>query len=204
MRRVPVAACALLVALLAAALPAAAPLRAADIDTASSEVGFNLVTRWGEVVEGRFPVFEGRLTRLADGRQQVRLSLSTTDVEILGSRRNTQLTRGRGFFDAERYPWLSFVSDPFDPRLLMDGGALPGVLNIRDVQQREAFTVLPSACARPALDCPVLAAGLVDRSHYGMNRWSVAIGRKVRFQLRIRAMEGGGGNADAPGAGGVG
>ncbi|MGY0612978.1 YceI family protein [Luteimonas sp. A537] len=204
MRRVPVAACAFLVALVAAILPAAVPVRAADVDTATSEVGFSLATRWGDVVEGRFPVFEGRLTHLADGRQQVRLSLSTTDVEILGSRRHTYLTRGRGFFDAERYPWLSFVSDPFDPRLLVDGGALPGVLSIRDVQHREAFTVLPSTCARPALDCPVLAAGLIDRSHYGMTRWSVVIGRKVRFQLRIRAMGDNSGNAEPPGAGGVG
>ena len=60
------------------------------------------------------------------------------------------------------------------------------MLDIRDVSRREAFTMLPSACGRPALDCPVLAAGLVDRSDFGMSRWSFAIGRKVRFQLRIR------------------
>ncbi|MEN1942013.1 YceI family protein [Luteimonas sp. MJ174] len=208
MRRVPVSACRFLVAIavaFAVALPVAVfPLRAAEIDAAASEIGFSLVTRWGEMVDGRFPVFEGHLTRLPDGRQQVRLSLSAADVEILGNRRHTQLTRGRGFFDAARHPWISFVSDPFDPRLLVDGGALRGVLGIRDVQQREAFTVLPATCARPALDCPVLAAGLIDRSHYGMTRWSVAIGRKVRFQLRIRAVDGAPEAVGPPAAGGVG
>ena len=187
MSRASLHACVLVVVAL---LAAAAPVRATGIDALRSEVGFSLVTRCGEVVDGRFPVFEGRLSELGDGRQQVRLSLSATEVEILGNLRHTHLTRGKGFFESERYPTITFVSDPFVPALLVDGGALPGVLQIRDVQQREVFTVLPSACSRPAVACPVLAAGIIDRVDYGMTRWSFAIGRKVRFQLRIRA-EGG-------------
>jgi polyisoprenoid-binding protein YceI len=175
-----------------AALLAATPAGAYEIDAATSRAGFSLVTRWGQVVDGVFPVLDGRLSRLSDGRRQVQVSLSTADVEIIGSLRHTHLTRGRGFFDAERYPWVTFVSDPFDARLLVDGGPLPGVLHIRDVQHRETFTVAPSACARPALDCPVVAHGVVERASYGMNRWAFAIGGKVRFQFHIRA-EGGGG-----------
>ena len=182
MSRARLTACALAaLALFSAATAAAAEIRARD-----SEVGFSLVTRWGEVVDGRFPVFQGHLNELEDGRRQVRLRLSAADVEILGNLRHTHLTRGRGFFEAERYPTITFVSDPFDPSLLAEGGELAGVLHIRDVSRREAFTMLPSACGRPAVDCPVLAAGLVDRADFGMTRWSFAIGRKVRFQLRIR------------------
>ena len=169
-----------------AALCAAGPVDAANIDAAASEVGFSLVTRWGEVVDGRFPVFDGRLTRLPDGRQQVRLSLLTADVEIVGNLRHTHLTRGRGFFDAEKYPWVTFVSEPFDPALLVEGGPLPGTLHIRDVQRAEIFSVAPANCARPALDCAVRARGVVERANYGMNRWSFAIGGKVRFQLSLR------------------
>ena len=176
---------------LVAATLAALPVRATGIDAAASRVGFQLVTRWGETIDGRFPVFDGEVTRLPDGRQQVRLSLSAADVEILDSARRSQMTRGAGFFDAPRFPWITFLSDPFDPALLELGGQLRGVLSIRDIQRREAFTVLASACARPALDCPVLAAGVVDRTAYGMNRWPIVVGRKVRFELRIR-MEGGG------------
>lgn len=164
----------------------AAPAGAAEVDGARSRAGFTLVTRWGQPVEGLFPVLEGRLTRLADGRQQVRLSLSTADVEIIGNQRRTYLTRGGGFFDAERYPWVTFVSDPFDERLLVEGGQLPGVLQIRDVQRRETFSVAPARCARPARDCPVVAQGEVDRTRYGMNRWALAIGASVRFQLDLR------------------
>jgi len=172
--------------LLVVALSAPGAVRAAEIDPLRSEVGFSLVTRWGEVVDGRFPAFDGRLIETGDGRQQVRLSLSAADVEILGNLRHTHLTRGRGFFEADRFPTITFVSDPFFPDLLVDGGALPGVLGIRDVQQREVFTMLPSACNRPAVDCPVMGAGIIDRADYGMTRWSIVIGRKVRFRLRIR------------------
>lgn len=170
---------------LVAALLAAPSVRAVDIDPRASEAGFELVTRWGELVGGRFPVLEGHLTRLPDGRREVRLSLSTSDVEIVGNRRHSQLARGRGFFDAERYPWITFVSDPFDEHLLVEGGALAGVLHLRDVQRRETFVVAPSSCDRPALDCPVLAAGVIERGRYGMSRWSFAISGKVRFQLHI-------------------
>ena len=167
-------------------LLAAAHVRAAEVDAARSDARFSLVTRWGEAVGGRFPVLEGRLSRLPDGRGQVRVSLSASDVEIDGSPRNTRLARGRGFFDADRHPWVSFESDPFDPLLLHTGGALPGVLHIRDTRRRETFTVAPSGCARPAVDCPVVATGAVERARYGMNRWSFAVGGIVGFHLRIR------------------
>lgn len=172
---------------LVAALLAARPADALTVDPASSEAGFYVVTRWGEVVRGRFPVLEGELTRLPDGRQRVRVSLSTADAEIVGSRRHTTMSRGRGFFDAERHPWATFESEPFDDALLVDGGELPGLLHLRDVQRRETFAVEPSGCARPMLDCPVLATGTIDRSRYGMNRWGVVLGAKVRFQLLLRA-----------------
>lgn len=174
-----------------AALCASLPVAAADFDVASSEIGFSLVTRWGTVVDGRFPVFDGYLTRLPDGRQQVRLSLSAADVEIIGNQRHTRLSRGRGFFEAARFPWLTFVSEPFGAELLAAGGPLPGQLHIRDVERREVFSIAPSACARPALDCPVLAHGVVERSRYGMNRWNYAIGGKVYFQLSLRLADAG-------------
>lgn len=174
-------------------LLAAAGARAAEIDAAASQVGFQLVTRWGEVVDGRFPVFEGRLSRLPDGREQVRLVLSTADVEILGSARHTHLTRGKGFFEAERYPWVVFESDPFEPGLLARGGELPGMLVIRGVSRHESFTVAPSTCSRPALDCAVSAKGVINRSLYGMSRWAMVVGRNVYFQLRIRVGDEGGG-----------
>lgn len=170
----------------AALLLATAPASAARIDDDASRVGFTLKTRWGQTLEGRFPVFDGEIRELDDGQRQVAFALSSREVEIVDNDSYTRLTRGKGFFDAERYPEVSFVSDPYPESLLRRGGALSGVLTIRGVQRREVFTVMASACPRPARDCDVVASGAVQRSDYGVDRWAFALGDSVRFQLRIR------------------
>lgn len=172
---------------LLAALLLVAPSRAAGIDVAQSRIGFTLKTRWGQTLEGRFPSYRGEILALPDGRLQVRLSLSAADVEIVGNRNYTRLTRGRGFFEAERYPELTFVSEPYDASLVYAGGPLAGLLTVRDVQRRETFVVEPTTCARPGRDCDVVASGVVQREDYGIDRWSFAVGNEVRFVLRIRA-----------------
>ena len=172
--------------LLAAFALAAGAARAVGIDPARSEFGFSLKTRWGQTLEGRFPVYEGEVATLADGRHQVRLELSASDVEIVGHAAYTRLTRGKGFFDASHYPRVSFVSDAYPEALLHSGGELGGLLTIRGVQRREVFTVEASSCAQPAKDCDVVARGTVMRSDYGVDRWAFALGREVRFTLRVR------------------
>ncbi|MCD9028029.1 YceI family protein [Luteimonas sp. BDR2-5] len=157
------------------------------LDTALSQIGFTLKTRWGQTLEGHFPSWHGEIVVLDDGRHQVRLLLPTREVEISGSRNFTRITRGPGFFDAERYPEMLFVSDPYPGTLARDGGEMAGVLSIRGVRQRETFTIAASECVRPALDCDVVGQGNVRRSRYAMDRWSYALSDEVRFTLRIRA-----------------
>ena len=160
------------------------------LDTKASQIGFNLKTRWGQTLEGRFSDWHGEILVLDDGRHQVRLTLLTRDVEIIGSRNYTRITRGAGFFDAERYPEVVFVSDPYPGTLSRHGGEMTGVLGIRGVRQREVFTIAPSECARPAVDCDVVGEGDVRRSRYAMDRWGYALSDHVRFILRIRAVAG--------------
>ena len=86
---------------------------ATELDPVASQIGFTLRTRWGQSLQGRFPDARGEVAELADGRHQVRLQLSTRSVEILGHPSYTRLTRGDGFFDAERYPQVDFVSEAY-------------------------------------------------------------------------------------------
>lgn len=165
---------------------------AATIDPHASEIGFTLRTRWGKTLEGRFPVYTGQIAALPDGRRQVRLRLSARDVEIVDSPTYTRITRGEGFFDAEHYPLIEFVSDAYPPALMRDGGRLGGLLTIHGVQRREAFTVRPAVCERPAVECDVVASGVVDRSLYGVDRWSFALSHRVVFRLRVRLAPGDG------------
>jgi polyisoprenoid-binding protein YceI len=164
---------------------------AAEIDPAETRIGFTLKTRWGQVLQGRFPRYSGRIETLDDGRRRVRLVLSARDVEIVGHPNYTGMTRGRGFFEAERFPDVEFVSDPYPPALVEQGGKLAGELTIRDVRRRETFAIEAADCARPAYDCDVSANGSVRRSDYGVDRWIFAVSDHVRFNLRLRVREDG-------------
>lgn len=180
MSRLRIAAC-----LLGAALATGAAV-AARIDQDASRIGFVLKTRWGQSLHGQFPVYEGDVATLTDGRHQVRLRLSAREMEISGYPTYSRYARGSGFFDAARHPQLEFVSEPYPPSLLLRGGPLAGTLSIRGIQRRQVFTISPASCARPALDCDVVAVGSILRGDYGMNRWDFALSDQVSFSLRIR------------------
>lgn len=173
-----------LLLLLPLAAPVAAQTRA--VDPSHTRIGFTLKTRWGQVLQGRFPRYSGEIETLEDGRRRVRLRMSTREVEIVGHPNYTGMTRGRGFFEADRFPEVVFVSDPYLPALVAEGGRLGGELSIRDVRRRETFVVEPGQCPRPAYDCDVVANGSVRRSDYGVDRWIFAVSDHVRFNLRLR------------------
>lgn len=176
-----------------AACLACLPLAAASqaFDPAHTRIGFVLHTRWGQQLEGRFPRYEGQVHNLPDGRQQVAVRLATAAVEIVGYPRYTEFSRGRNFFDAQHYPWVSFTSDPYGPALLRDGGKLTGTLRIHGVGQHETFTVEPAACAQPAIACDLVARGSVRREDYGMDDWKLAVRGRVSFELRLRLQQSG-------------
>jgi polyisoprenoid-binding protein YceI len=173
-------------------LAVAALALATEIDGVASRVGFTLQTRWGQVLEGRFPTVHGQVSELPDGRHQVRLLLSTRDVEIVGHPGYTRFTRGGGFFDADHWPQVEFLSDAYAPALLQQGGPLTGTLRIRGIHRREAFVIRPAGCAQPGVDCDVVANGTIHRGDYGMGRWRLALSEEVAFSLRMRVRRDGG------------
>ncbi len=180
--------CAPILCALLAVAPAA---QAAEIDPATTRIGFTLKTRWGQVLHGRFPRYSGHIESLDDGHRRVRLTLSARDVEIVGHPNYTGMTRGRGFFEANRFPEVVFVSEPYLPALVERGGKLAGELTIRDVRRRETFAIAAADCARPAYDCDVTASGSVRRTDYGVDRWIFAVSDHVRFDLHLRVREDG-------------
>ena len=157
-----------------------------SFDQAHSRLGFELRTRWGLKLDGVFPRFQGELRQLPDDLQQVRLRMFTQDVEIEGYPRYTEWTRGDQFFDADRYPVVSFVSRPYDKALLVSGGPLAGDLTIRGITRPKTLDLAPSTCGRPAVDCDVVATGAVRRSDYDMDAWQMAVSDRVVFVLRAR------------------
>lgn len=173
------------------ALCAALCAHASDLrfDMARSQFGFELDTRWGQQLLGRFPRFDGKVVALADGSQQVQLRMYTRDVEIVGHPRYTKWARGERFFAADTWPAVVFVSRPYDPAVVRAGGPLAGSLSIRGVTRPETLTVQKAACDRAGLDCDVVVTGTIRRSHYGMNAFGLAMADKVTFVLRSRLRE---------------
>ncbi len=165
---------------------AALAASADTFDPVNSRFGFELRTRWGTKLEGVFPRYEGEVKRLPDGLHQVRLRMLTQYVEIEGHPRYTEWTRSSKFFEAERYPVVTFVSKPYPEALLKTGGPLAGDLSIRGITRPKTLSVAPSTCGRPAYDCDLLATGAVRRSDYDMDDWMMAVSDRVVFVLRAR------------------
>jgi polyisoprenoid-binding protein YceI len=157
-----------------------------EFDRGHTEFGFQLRTTWGQQVTGSFPEYDGEMVVMADGRHQVRIRLRTDAVQIDGSERYTQIARGENFFAAERYPLIEFVSEPHRVELVHDGGRLRGRLTMHGVSRMENFTLLPATCARPGVDCDVVARGSVDRNEYGLDGWQLLLRDRVRFTMRVR------------------
>lgn len=168
---------------------AAAQARMA-LDPVHTRLGFELTTRWGQILEGVFPRFDGEVAVLPDGRHQVTLRMYTREVEIIGRPRYTTWARSGMFFESEKYPVVMFVSRPYDPATLAQGGALAGDLTIRGVTRPETLDVAPAVCAQAAADCDVVATGAVRRSDYDMDNWRLAVNDRVVFVLRARLDKG--------------
>ncbi|MGV8940790.1 MAG: YceI family protein [Lysobacter sp.] len=158
-------------------------------DPAHTAFGFELRTRWGQRVRGRFPVYEGVVMELPDGSSQIRIHLATAAVEVEGSQRYAEMARGEGFFDAANYPDIEFVSEPHDAALGHDGGTLRGRLTMHGVTRKVTFAVAPAACSRPGRDCDAVASGSVDRSNYGIDGLRLVLADRVRFTLRVRLQD---------------
>ncbi|WP_460814940.1 YceI family protein [Luteimonas pelagia] len=180
---------------LAAARADAATAEAIAFDPARSHIGFSLRTRWGQRLDGRFPAFEGDVRPVGGELRRVRIALDVASMQIEGYPRYAAFARGEGFFDAARHPRIEFESRPYPRALLRDGGELRGRLRMRGVERDTIFAIAPSTCADPGLGCDVVAEGVVDRTHFGMDRWRVALGDRVRFHLRIRLVDDGPGGA---------
>ena len=83
-----------------------------------------------------------------------------------------------------------FTSKPYDEALLRSGGTLAGDLSIRGITRPRTLQVAPSTCARPAVDCDVVASGAVRRSDYDMDDWHNG-GERPRGLRAARAPEAG-------------
>lgn len=182
--------------LLCVALAVVAPVAGAQpvlpaqaFDTARSWLGFEVRTRFGQRMVGEFPRYQGAVERLPDGRHRVRLRVATSEAMIPDRPRYTSWMRSQSFFDAIRHPWMEFVSEPYAPALLDEGGPLQGRLSLRGISRDVELEVTPAGCARPGLQCDIQVGGAIERADYGMREWQFALADEVRLEVRVRLQE---------------
>ena len=161
-------------------------VRTYAFDPIHTQFGFELRTRWGQRVQGRFPVYDGTVLFLPDGRRQVRIRLAAGSIDVAGSERYAAMARSDAFFDAEHHPDIEFVSEPHDDVLTRRGGLLQGYLRMHGVSRPETFVVAPARCDRAGEDCDAFASGSVARSDYGIAGMRLVLSDRVRFTMQVR------------------
>jgi len=181
-----------LVASAAFALHAAASEPASwRIDSARSEARFEVTLRLPVHADGRFKKMDGEVTALPDFKRSVRVRLDARELKMGGPDWVQSYTVSEQFLDTGRYPAIEFQSLPFSEQVLISGGDLAGTLTLKAVSKPVLFKILPSTCRRPGFTCPIVVAGTLNRSDFGMNshRWSLRDAVRFYFQLRFEPHE---------------
>jgi len=99
----------------------------------------------------------------------------------------------RKFFNADKYPHITFRSDSYEPVGDSDG-VLRGQVTIRGVTRPiELGVTLNDAIIHPMLEIPVVgfsATGSLNRSEFGLARGVPVVSDTVRFQIEIEFLQG--------------
>jgi polyisoprenoid-binding protein YceI len=180
--------------LLAVALPAAAQeTSTVPLDPQRSLAEFDVRVLWMFDVHGKFGTVNGSV-RLDRAAQSAKVE-ARIDARGVDMRRESyeEWVRSPEFFDVAAHPEIRFESEPFPLATLDLGGDIVGNLTVRGVTRQTRWNLRPSECpGRAAVDCPVLADGVIERSEFGMTSRRATLSDKVRLHFRIYAAPSGG------------
>lgn len=148
-----------------------------QIDTAHSQVEFSVRHMMISNVRGRFETLTGTVEF-----DEVDPARSTVDVQIEAASINTRDPRRDGhlkspdFFDAEKYPYLTFKSTRVEPTSKTTG-KIVGDLTIRDVSHEVVLDVEYSGLAKSpwgTTSAGFSAETKISRKDWGLN-WNQAL-----------------------------
>jgi polyisoprenoid-binding protein YceI len=147
------------------------------IDAASSIVGFNVKHFAISSVDGKFTAFSGRV-RVGDSLATTHIdaTIDTRSIDTGSGMRDKHL-RSADFFDAERFPTMTFTSTQVwgTP----DNFGIKGNLTMKGVTKEVVWS------ARILDTGAVVAETKLDRTAFGVT-YSGPVGNEVRVHLEIR------------------
>lgn len=163
-----------------------------NLDTAHLEVGFAVKHMMVATVRGRFSAVESEITvdEQHPARSSVVVHIKTASVDTRAAERDAHL-RSADFFDAERYPEMTFRSTQVD-RTGDSTFSITGDLTIRDVTRP---VTMAGTIEGPLTDpwgnrrAGFNATAEIDREAFGLT-WNsaleaggVLVGRRVRLTI---------------------
>jgi polyisoprenoid-binding protein YceI len=181
--------------------PVAAPAASTwAIDPSHSEVGFAVKHMMISRTKGRFSDVKGTIAvdEQDPGRSGVEVEIGVASVDTRDEKRDAHL-RSADFFDAERWPTLTFRSTRVEP-LGDDRLRITGDLTIRDTTAPVTFVAEETGRGTSPWGTEVIgfsADTTISRQDYGLT-WNVAletggvlVGDEVKIHLDIEAVKNG-------------
>ncbi|WP_342360982.1 YceI family protein [Terrarubrum flagellatum] len=178
----------MLAAAAAAQSQAAAAAESWRIDPARTRIGFTIESSAWPTTRGSFQKFDGRVSLDFDhpARSSVRFSVQSSSVEA-GSKGLNDYIRSAVFFDAAKYPTMSFASTAVtkvDDRTVQ----VQGDLTLLGVTKPITLTVNVDRTRRGGAAVGLSARGQVMRSAFGMNSGVPIINDRVDIVVTTEAV----------------
>jgi polyisoprenoid-binding protein YceI len=164
------------------------PMRTWPIDPDGSEVQFSVRKLWFAHERGTFPQLHGTLRRIGSGAAEDVLEVDATVVAAdlqMDDPEHRVRALGPDFFDAARFPWIRFESEPFAQDELTNGGPVHGLLTLHGVRRPVTLALQASKCPAQPLACTIRVRGTILRANFGMQALRGVLANRVELDLRI-------------------
>jgi len=166
--------------------PAPAPARELMVDTAQSQVHFDIGVLVVMRRSGTFSELEGSVAVDADAKVARILIRIPSASARMRDPEQTELLLSPDFFDARAHPWIEFRSDSM-PLESSQASEVHGSLRIRGIERPVVFALQADAClANPGLTrCQVRVEGSIKRSTFGMVGFKRTLADTVHLRINL-------------------
>jgi len=164
------------------------------VDASHSSLGFSVSHMVVSETEGRFKVYDGTVVSKTDDftDAQINFTVDAKSIDTDSEKRDEHL-RSDDFFNAEKFPNLTFKSTSFK-KVSGNKYVLEGELTIRDVTKKVKFDVVYNGQAKSPWGQTAAgfkASGSINRMDYNL-KWNkaleaggVLVGETVNITLKL-------------------
>lgn len=169
-----------------------------NVDASHSKLGFAVTHMMVSETEGKFKIYEGKVASVKPGIDftdaKIEFNIETTSINTDDEKRDGHL-KSPDFFDAAKYPTISFKSTSMKPGKIKGTYILKGDLTMHGVTKPVSLTAIgaskivkdPYGMERYAFK----VTGNLNRKDYGLS-WNaaleaggVAVSEDVRLDINI-------------------